>query len=497
MIFVNTKSKKRVLRMKPRSVGGCNHDGTLLPGTANTSVQAETGTLLPHVTPLTETYTTTDSSKSATKNISHASGENDASQSPRKPNSPQVSGLQSYTSMPTAGDTLSFGTTHPQSDAEKEEVEEKGEENSPTPENSKPAESDDPIMMYNEIRRLKKRVDQVESELQRYRSIVCTGATTRRQTNGRQLDLKVTPKDVVLEPFFGSKNDQGLVIEPDFFLPLLNWLRSSRMQLQASQLRKELWISALIGALRGSARRAFTAKHGKEDLNRWSFRTFELAMARMVPDYRAHFTDAAIQMAFRADTLVDDITRFELLVQYREIDANCHWIYRKLQEKLLAVQPDLLHIASLQFNLRLEYMEDFEKHIQVALNIATALVRKGSLKPPTRMYKIEKSTTRDERPFKRSRTQFKRCPFNGLQFRKNGKQEEDYSDLAKKYSRCFQCGFLLKKSDGSFTSKEEHRKTCSFNKGEFRRRMGQAAAHLKAGLDPNARLDKAQHMQNK
>jgi hypothetical protein len=137
--------------------------------------------------------------------------------------------------MPGAVDTLSFGTTHQQS----ESGEEKGDDISPTPENSVQTESDDPINMHNEIRRLKKRVDQMERELLQNRAQGCTSAATqKRQTYSRQADFKVTPKDVGFEPFYGSKNDQGLVIEPDFFLPLLNWLRSSHMQPQASQLRK-------------------------------------------------------------------------------------------------------------------------------------------------------------------------------------------------------------------------------------------------------------------
>jgi hypothetical protein len=178
----------------------------------------------------------------------------------------------------------------------------------------------------------------------------------------------------------------------------------------------------------------------------------------MVPDHRAHFTDVAIQMSFRANTLVDDVTRFELLVQYGELDADCNWIYRKLQEKLLAVQPDLLHIASLQFDLRLEYVADFEKHIKMDLEIAATLSRAGSLKPP-RIPTIEKSFTKDIRPLKRSRSQFQRGHFSGQPYRKNGRPEEDYSELAKEYGRCFQCGYMLRKLDGSYISKDEHRKT--------------------------------------
>jgi hypothetical protein len=117
---------------------------TLLHGTTNTSMRAETSTLMPQATPLTETATTRVFSKSATKSISHASAEDDSS---RSLNSPQVSGLQSYTPMPGAGDTLSFGMTHQQCDA----GEEWGEETSPKPENPEVAESDDPVMMYIEI----------------------------------------------------------------------------------------------------------------------------------------------------------------------------------------------------------------------------------------------------------------------------------------------------------------------------------------------------------
>jgi hypothetical protein len=115
---------------------------------------------------------------------------------------------------------------------------------------------------------------------------------------------------------------KGWSLNHTFFWPFQTGFVPCGKKLQALQLRKELRIMP-IGALRGAARRAFTAKHGKDDLNHWSFRPFELAMARMVPDFQAHFTDATIQMSFRADMLVDDVTRF-VLIQYGGIDANCH-----------------------------------------------------------------------------------------------------------------------------------------------------------------------------
>jgi hypothetical protein len=73
----------------------------------------------------------------------------------------------------------------------------------------------------------------------------------------------------------------------------------------------------------------------------------------------------------------------------------------------------------------------------MALEIATAMSRAGSLKPP-RLPTIEKSFTKDVLPLKRIRSQFQWGPFNGQPYRKNGRLEEDYSELARKYGRCFQ-----------------------------------------------------------
>jgi hypothetical protein len=47
----------------------------------------------------------------------------------------------------------------------------------------------------------------------------------------RAMLLRVTPKDVPLEPFLGSKDSNGLTIDRVFFLPLLHWPKGSVMQL--------------------------------------------------------------------------------------------------------------------------------------------------------------------------------------------------------------------------------------------------------------------------
>jgi hypothetical protein len=59
-------------------------------------------------------------------------------------------------------------------------------------------------------------------------------------------------------------------------------------------------------------------------------------------------------------------------------------------------------------------------------------------------------------------------------------------------SQCLLCAATLARKPSKVP--QEHSQqifTCSFTKGDFRRRMAQVAADLKAGLVPYARLEKA------
>jgi hypothetical protein len=86
----------------------------------------------------------------------------------------------------------------------------------------------------------------------------------------REVPVPITPKDDALELFHGAKNPDALVIDKEFFLPLLHWLRSCVMQLRASNLPSSLWVSTLLGALRGAARKSFICMHGDAPVNEWS-----------------------------------------------------------------------------------------------------------------------------------------------------------------------------------------------------------------------------------
>jgi hypothetical protein len=106
--------------------------------------------------------------------------------------------------------------------------------------------------------------------------------------------IRVTPKDVSLEHFWGSSDPKALTIDRTYFLPLINWLQACRMQ---------LWVSTMLGALRGAACKAFTRKHGDTPIDRWTLEEFQLAVVSLVPDHEAQFTDVAIEMQLKVNAM--------------------------------------------------------------------------------------------------------------------------------------------------------------------------------------------------
>jgi hypothetical protein len=77
---------------------------------------------------------------------------------------------------------------------------------------------------------------------------------------------------------------------------------------------------------------------------------FQLAVASLVPDHEAQFTDVAMEMYFKAKTLCDDVAQFALMVRHGEMNADSCYVFKKLQ---LAV-PDGLRLAAEQHDLKLE-----------------------------------------------------------------------------------------------------------------------------------------------
>jgi hypothetical protein len=185
-----------------------------------------------------------------------------------------------------------------------------------------------------------------------------TAARTRRidavvaRTEVAGPPIRVTPTDVSLEPSWGSSKTSALTIDRTLFFPLMNWLQACRMQLRASQLPHKLWVSTMLGALRGAARKAFTRKHGDAPIDRWTLEEFQRAVASLVPDHEAQFTDVAMKMQFKARTLCDDIAQFALMVRHGEPNADSRYVFIKLQQKLLKAVPEGLRVAAEQHDLK-------------------------------------------------------------------------------------------------------------------------------------------------
>jgi hypothetical protein len=305
--------------------------------------------------------------------------------------------------------------------------------------------------------------------------------------------IRVTPKDVSLEPFWGSSDTNALTIDRKYFLPLINWLQACRMQLRASQLPQELWVSTMLGALRGAARKAFTRKHGDAPIDRWTLEEFQLAVASLVPDHEAQFTDVAMEMQFKAKTLCDDIAQFALMVRHGELDANSRYVFIKLQQKLLKAVPEGLRVAAELHDLKLEFTSNFNSEIAAAQTIAeklhvgghldswaeSASLRREQSKPPRHK---EHRGSRDEPPRKLPRREefHRRVSSAGPK-----PQSAEHRQLAMKYNRCFGCGYYVARGQV-----ESHMKQCHRSQEAFGRRMAQLQKEVAADpkADPNAKF---------
>jgi hypothetical protein len=191
--------------------------------------------------------------------------------------------------------------------------------------------------------------------------------------------VRVTPKDVRLELFWGAADQTAHTIDHKYFLPLLNWLKSCQTQLRASQLPPELWVATTLGALRGAARASFTRIDGNAPLNNWTFEKFQLALTSLVPNHAAQFSRAALALKFSVKSLCDDIAQFALTIRHRELAPDSQFIFGQLQDKMLEAWPEIFLVSTSRFNLQLDYASDFERQIEMAQKIASRLQCEGIL----------------------------------------------------------------------------------------------------------------------
>jgi hypothetical protein len=304
----------------------------------------------------------------------------------------------------------------------------------------------------------------------------------------RAILLRVTPKDVPLEPFSGSKDPNGVTLDREFFLPLLHWLKGSVMQLRASQLPEQYWVSTLLSALRGAAKKAFTRIYGDEPIHTWSLEKFHVSIARLVPDHETQFTETVLDIVFHAKSLCDDIAQFAMLLRNgdHEVGLNTRFVFKRLQDKIRTVAPTALREAQDQYQLRLEFAHDFDTHITTAQTIAARHHAEGLLDQGSgHTITMGRKHPRSDRPSDHaSQRKFKLGASTGFSQPPQPKPLKAYVALAKQHNRCFGCGFYVEPE-----SREEHKATCRRNASTFNRRMGQVKKQLdeNPSANPNQR----------
>jgi hypothetical protein len=292
----------------------------------------------------------------------------------------------------------------------------------------------------------------------------------------------------MFQPFSGSKDPNGLTIDREFFLPLLHWLKGSVMQLRASQLLEQYWVSTLLSALRGAAKKAFTRIYGDEPIHTWSLEKFHVSIARLVPDHETQFTETALGMVFHAKSLCDDIAQFAMLLRNgdREVGLNTRFVFKRLQDKIRTAAPSALREAQDRYQLRLEFKHDFDVHISTAQTIAAKLHAEGLLDQGSG------HTTTVGRKHPRSDGPSDNAAKKKIKLGASGRFSQPsqvkpltaYVALARQYSRCFGCGYYVEPE-----SREEHKATCRRNAATFNRRMGQVKKQLdeNPSANPNER----------
>jgi hypothetical protein len=314
----------------------------------------------------------------------------------------------------------------------------------------------------------------------------------------RAMLQRVTPKDVPLEPFSGSKDPNGLTIDREFFLPLLHWLKGSVMQLRASQLPEQYWVSTLLSALRGAAKKAFTRIYGDEPIHTWSVEKFHVSIAQLVPDHETQFTETALDMVFHAKSLGDDIAQFAMLLRNgdREVGLNTRFVFKRLQDKIRTAVPSALREAQDRYQLRLEFQHDFDVHISTAQTIAAKLHADGLLDQGSgHTTTMGRKHPRPDGPSDNAaKKKFKLGASTGFSQQSQTKPLKAYVDLAKRYNRCFGCGYYVEAK-----SREEHKVNCRRNASTFNRRMGQIKKQLdeNPSADPNEQYRGGQRDTNK
>lgn len=301
--------------------------------------------------------------------------------------------------------------------------------------------------------------------------------------------VRSTSHRLVLPDFSGNDNPSAHVMSSDKYLEMLEWLRACEFALRTSDVREADYAVVLIRHLKGAANRAFIKMHAHTDISNWSFDEARDAVVALIPNHRAHFTERALDMSFRAQTLAEDVERYGLYLEHGETDANnSSVIYRDFRKKIVAAAPKLLEQALSQYGLTLAYKPVFTSILADAMTIINRAHMDGLLRTPSPS--SEKSIKMDAPPvqFNRERPPKRRGaagpPMRKVKVPKNEDMAK-FSALCRKFSRCTACGWYVGQEP-----KEAHINAGKCKAELFAQRMATVARLQAQGIDPNAKLNK-------
>ena len=357
----------------------------------------------------------------------------------------------------------------------------------------------DAHVVLRELGKLRKELDETKAQLASARA----GPRQPQQGHavGSRQQVRVSPKDVRLEKFSGNADEKARFIEPDQFLPLLEWLKATEFAIKTSGLPEAHHVPVLIQHLSGAAKSSFIKKHGgiADELSSWSLRDAKLAIAGLVPDHECLFSKAALDMVFKAESLAEDVESFALFMIHGELGTESKFVFAELQKKVLRASPEIFSTAATQHNLHFAYREEqtFTQAVYKLQNIIHVLQVNGQLSKP----KVGKEPWKDVvrngsgKLAVQDRSKRERSagagPSRGQTADKRSKRtpeeakalQKEFSELAKKHSRCYGCGRHVAPED-----RESHKSECSRDKHKFWTNMGKVRSLVQAGKDPNGFL---------
>jgi hypothetical protein len=269
------------------------------------------------------------------------------------------------------------------------------------------------------------------------------------QNNGAK--VSISPKDVKLPVFKGSADANARTIPPSQYLAVLEWLKGCEFQLRASGLAESLFVPHIVQHLEGAARNAFMTRYGNEDVRSWSYEHAKSAILDLVPEYKAKFMSQALEMAFRAHKLADDVARFHLYTTHMEQSPDGSRFWRDmLVSKVVDACPDLLTMASARYNKRLDHVHSFDVFVGQVQSIIAEVSANEPLCGPSRAESAPQNPRqrdrrqRDAQKRRAEDTPSKVTPKRAKNSATPLTEEEvkQWRALANKYGRCVDCGWL-------------------------------------------------------